>query len=232
MPAFMRRESDGSTSIGGNAAPVELPRQHELAFGDVAREIRNRMSDVVVRHGQYWDLSHRSRTILQYAGALEQRGKVTVHVTGESSAAGDLLPCRRDLAERLAVVGNIRHDHEYMHPGLEGQELGLGQSNPGSLETLDRRISGLVQVQDASLHRPAPLDTVDEGVGLARGDPDPDEQHGKRFPLRRPGSCDDLRRQFQGGETGSREDRQFLSPHQGIHPVDGRDPGFDEDGRR
>ena len=55
-PAQRRQDVDRRV----DATPLELPREHDLSLGDVAGQVRDRMRDVVVGHGENHQLGHRA----------------------------------------------------------------------------------------------------------------------------------------------------------------------------
>ncbi len=59
-------------------------------------------------------------------------------------------------------------------------------------------------------------------------DPDGGKYQGEFLPLADAGKTDDLTGQLVVRQPRSREDGELLPPHQGVHAVDGGDPGFDE----
>ena len=91
---------------------MQLAVDEDLALGDVAREIGDRVRDVVVGHGQDGDLRDRAIATLHAARALVDGGQVGVHVTGVASSAGHLFSRGGDFAEGVAVGGQVGQDDE------------------------------------------------------------------------------------------------------------------------
>ena len=159
---------------------MQLPAQHDLPLGDVARQVRDGVGDVVVGHRQHGKLRHRARLALEHTGALEDGGEVRVHVRGVPAPPGDLLACGRHLAQGLAVVGDVGHHDEHVHAVHEGQVLGAGEAGPRGEQALDGRVLRLVQEQNRALERRAGGETVEEGPGLALGDSRPPRTRRRR----------------------------------------------------
>ncbi len=76
---------------------VQLTVNVDLALGDVAGQIGDGVSDVVVRHGEDGDLGDGPVPALDAAGALVHGGQIGVHVTGETAATGHFLASSGDL---------------------------------------------------------------------------------------------------------------------------------------
>jgi hypothetical protein len=85
MPAFMSRDSDGSTSLAA---------QHDLTFGDVSGEVGDRMGHVAVGKRNHRQLGDRPGAVLQDPRPLEQRSQVRVHVAGITAPPWDLFARR------------------------------------------------------------------------------------------------------------------------------------------
>ena len=65
-----------------------------------------------------------------------------VHVARIAAAPGDLLACRRELTQRLAVARDVGEDDEHVESALEREVLGDGQRGPRRQQPLDRGIVG------------------------------------------------------------------------------------------
>ena len=208
--------------------PVEFPAQHDLAFGDVAGEVGNRVGDVVVGHREDRQLRHRPVAPADHAGPLEDRGEVGVHVAGIAPPSGNLLPGGAQLAQRLAVVGDVGQHDEHVHAALERQVLRLRQREPGRQQALDGRVAGAVEVEHAAREGVARLEAPEEVLRLPLGEAERDEDHRERLGARRARVGHHPRRELEAREAGAREDRQLLAAHEGVHPVDGGNAGLDE----
>ena len=172
-----------------------------------------------------------SEPLPQRAGALEEGGEVGVHVAGIAASAGRLLAGRRDLSQRVAVVGDVAQHDQHVHAAFEGQVLTGGERHTGSQEAFDGRIAGPVDVEDAALHSLAGCQLIGEQPRLAVGDADGREDHGEGHIALDPRPLHDPRCQIEAGQTRAGEHRQLLATHQRVHPVDGGEAGLDEVGQ-
>jgi hypothetical protein len=236
MPSFMSR---------GIGAPLEeLPVEDDLALGDVAGQVRDGVGDIVVGHREEGYLRYRALRALDPARALVERGQVGIEVARVALARGNLAARRGDLAERLAIVGHVREDDQYVHPQVVGEVFRGGEGAARRHEALDRGAVGEGEEHDHAREDARALEGVDEearhvvldahareddregvasadmagaaGVDRARaGGEDPRLPH-------------DLGREPVVGQAVAREDRQLLSSDEGVHPVDGRYPGLEE----
>merc|ERR1740129_2370388 len=66
---------------------VQRPVHEHLTLCDVAGEIRNRVCDVIVGHGQNRELRDGTIATLNAAGPLVDRGQISVHVPWVSAPA-------------------------------------------------------------------------------------------------------------------------------------------------
>ena len=81
-----REDADGRV----DRLPVQAPVEYDLAFGDVSGEVRDRMRDIIIRHGQYRKLCHGAVCSLYDAGTLVYGGQLAVQVSGISFTGRDL----------------------------------------------------------------------------------------------------------------------------------------------
>ncbi len=212
---------------------MQLTRQHDLALGDIAGQVGNGMGHVVVGHGHDHQLSHRSRPTMNTAGPFVDRRQVGVHVSGVAASTRHLLAGRRHLAQGLAVVRHVGEDHEHVEVPLEGEVLGDGQRHPRREQSLDRRIVGQIEEQDGPVELSRLLQVRTKEGSLAMRDAHCGEDDHEVLMLgatdRR--SCRDIGGELIGRQSEPREDRQLLTAHQRVEPVDRRDAGLDELGR-
>ena len=76
IPLSLRRDRDGSTSMGGvTFLRVQLTAQDNLSSGDVACKVRNRMGLIILRHGK--DRNHGDGAVLALltSGSLIQEAR-------------------------------------------------------------------------------------------------------------------------------------------------------------
>src|SRR6266850_4524253 len=196
-----------------DAAPVEVPADVDLALGDVAREVGDGVGLVVRWHREYRYLGDGALPALYLAGPLVQGGEVGVGVPGEAPPTGDLVPCRGDLSQRLAVVGHVGEDDEDVGLPLVCEELRGGEREPGREDPLHRGVGGEVEEEDGPLEGASFLELADEVVGLLAGYSHRGEDHGEALRgaehlcLPR-----DLRGEGVVREPAPGEDGEFLPP--------------------
>lgn len=79
---------EGRQHIDGriNLPVVQLPVNVHLPLRNVASEIRNRVSDVIVRHGEDGQLSDGALAALDSPSTLIDGGQIGVHVTWTTAA--------------------------------------------------------------------------------------------------------------------------------------------------
>ena len=231
-----QRGQDGDGGIG--PALEELAVEDDLPLGDVAREVGDRVRDVVVGHGQDGDLRDGARGALDPSRPLVERGQIGVEIARVALARGDLAPRGRDLAQGLAVVGHVRKDDEDVHAHLVGQVLGGREGASRRDEPLDGGAVGEGEEHHDAGQDARALEGVDEEARDVVLDAHPDEDDGERLGVARAGGRrgrgeylrlpDDLGREPVMRQAVARENRQLLPADQGVHPVDGRDARLDE----
>mmetsp|Transcript_7601 Transcript_7601/g.14104 ORF Transcript_7601/g.14104 Transcript_7601/m.14104 type:complete len:249 (+) Transcript_7601:35-781(+) len=74
-----------------NLPIVQLPVNVDLSLSNVTREIRNWVSDIIVRHGEDWELSNGAFPSFNSSRPLVDRRKICVHITRVTSPSGHLL---------------------------------------------------------------------------------------------------------------------------------------------
>ena len=104
-----------------NAACVKITIQHDLTLCDIARQIGDRVGDIVVRHGEDRNLRDRAALSLDNARALIERRKVRIQIAGETLSAGNLTFGGAKFTQRLSVGGHIREDDKDVHAEIKGQ---------------------------------------------------------------------------------------------------------------
>jgi len=82
---------------------VQLTINKDLALGNITRQVRNRVSNIVVGHGQDGDLSNGSVTTVHSSCTLVDGRQVSVHVTGITTSAGHFFSSSGDLTESVTV---------------------------------------------------------------------------------------------------------------------------------
>ena len=150
---------------------MQLPVDEDLPFGNVARQVRDRMGDVVVRHGENGDLGDGAVAAFDAASSLVDGGQVRVHVTRVTAATGHFFASGGNLAQGVAVRGEVGEDDEDVLLELVGVVFGGREGKTRSDDTFDpanfvgrsplrlegsckyvRGIVGQVQEQSDALH--------------------------------------------------------------------------------
>lgn len=94
----------------------------------------------IVGHGQNGHLCDGTVTALNTTSTLVHGGKISVHVTGVTTATGDLLAGSGDLTKGITVGRQVGENDENVLLQLVGVVLGGGQGETGSNDTLDAEI--------------------------------------------------------------------------------------------
>src|SRR6266545_2993843 len=208
---------------------VQLPVHGDLSLRDVAGQVGDRMGPVVVGDRHDGNLRDGTRPALDAARAFVDRCEVRVRVPGIAAAPGHLLPRRPDLTQRLRVVRHVGQDGQDVHADLVREEFRRREGHARRDEPLDGRVVREVQEQDRAFERPRPFEIVHEHPGLLVRDAHRREDDAERLlapeDLRLPG---DLERDVVVRQPRTREQRELLTPHERVQPVDRRDAGLDE----
>ena len=131
---------------------VHLTVDVDLPLGDVAGQVRDGVSDVVVWHRQDGDLSDRPVAALHTACSLVDGGQVSVHVAGETTSAGHLLSGSGDLTQGLGIRGHVSQDDQHVLLALVSEKLGGREGQPGRDDSLDGWVVGQVQEEADVFH--------------------------------------------------------------------------------
>ena len=123
-------------------AVVKVTRQDNLTFGDVACQIRNGVSDVILRHGENRNLRHRAFLPHQAPRPFIKGGKIGIEIARITSTSRHFSTSCGYFAQGLAVVGHICHDDENMHVFFISQIFSSSQGNPRCRNPLNSRIIG------------------------------------------------------------------------------------------
>ena len=192
------------------------------------------MADIVARQRQHRQLRQRAGMAMQAARALEQAGKIGVHVTRETLATGDLAVTRRYLAQRFAVIGHVGHDDQHVPALHEGQVLGSRERKARCQQALCAGFVGEIQKHDGVPERAAGLHRGTERLSGVVRHADADEHDRERLArfAAKAGTLSDCGGQPVVWQPSCREQRQLLAPHQAVHQVDRGDPRFDEVARQ
>ena len=180
--------------------------QHDLALGDVARQVGDGVGDVVVGHGEDGHLGHGPGQPLDHARPLVEGGQIGVQVGGEALPGGDLPLGGGELPHGLAVGGHVGHDDQHVVPVGEGQVLRGGEGAAGGEDPLDDGVGGQVEEHDHPLEGPGLLKVPPEELGGVVLDAHGGEHDGE-LPVvpGHPGLAHHLGRQLIVGHAGAGE---------------------------
>ena len=208
---------------------VERTVKHDLSLRDISGQVRDRVSDIVVRHGKDRKLCHGAFHALHDAGALIDRRQLAVQIAREAFTAGDLSFGGGDLTHCLGERSHIRQDDKDMHVLLKGQIFGHCKRHLRGDQTLHDRIVRKVQEHCDMVRNAAFLKGVPEEIRnvvlYAHGGEHDGELLIGTFAQRR--LLYDLCRELIMGKPVSGEDRKLLPADQCGQSIDRRDAGMD-----
>src|SRR5699024_1106040 len=157
-----QRREDVDRRIDGLS--VERTVKHDLSLRDISSQVRDRVSDIVVRHGKDRKLCHGAFHALHDAGALIDRRQLAVQIAREAFTAGDLSFGGGDLTHCLGERSHIRQDDKDMHVLLKGQIFGHCKRHLRGDQTLHDRIVRKVQEHCDMVRNAAFLKGVPEEI--------------------------------------------------------------------
>ncbi len=206
---------------------VHIPIEHNLSFGDISGQVRDRMGDIVVWHGQDRRLGDAARLALQHSGPLIEGSQIGIEVGGIPLSAGDFIFGGGKFPQSLAIGGHIRHNDQNVHSIGKGQIFRRRQGAAGRQNPLDDGVAGLVDEHHHPLKGAGILKILLKKVGGVLFQPHAGEHDAELFILpAHLGLADDLGGQLVVAHACAGENRQLLAPNQGGHAVDGRDAGI------
>ena len=184
---------------------------------------------VILRHGQDRNQCNASLLAILSSGSFIQGCKVGVHISGISTTSRYFLTCSGHFTECICVVGNVRHDYQYVHIFFECQILGCRQCHTRCGNTLDGRVICQVDEQYRSVDGSCLFKGFYEKVGLFECNTHSGKYYGE-FLIASAYLCllCDLRCQVGMWKSGCREDWKLLSTYQCVQSIDGRHTGLDE----
>lgn len=203
----------------------------DLALGDISGQIRNRVRDIIVGHGQNGELGDGTVAAHDATGALVNGRQVGVHVTGVTAATGHFLTGGRDFTQGIGVGRHIGQNDEHVHVALVGEVLGGGQRETRRDDALNRGVVGQVQEEARALHRTVALKIFREEAGGFDVDTHGGKDDGKGLVgfvddrgagLDETGLTANLSSDIVVRETGSREEGNLLSTRNREVDVDRR----------
>ena len=223
------REARRDVHGGIDALVVQLAREHDLALGDVAGKVRDRVCDVVRGHGDHGHHGDGAMAVVDAPAALVDLGQIRIEIAGVAFARRDVAFGGGDLAQGLGIVGHVGQDHQDVPIQIVGQILGRGQGGAGQGEALHRRVIGEVDEHHHVAQHAGAGELVAEELRIRIGHAHRREDDREaRLLINQLGLASDLGGEPIVRQTRAREDRQLLAAHQAVQPVDGGDAGLDE----
>lgn len=131
------RERRKNVDRGVDVAVVETTVDEDLTLSDVACQIRNGVSDIIVGHGENRDLGDGSVTALDTTSTFVDGRQIRVHVTGVTTTTGHLFTGSGDLTEGIAVSRKIGKNDQDVLLELVGVVLGGRKGETRGNDTLD-----------------------------------------------------------------------------------------------
>ena len=122
-------------------------------------------SNTVVGHGENGNLGDGAVATLDTSGTLVDGGQVSVHVSGVTTTTWDLLTGGGDLTKGISVGGHVGENNQHVLLQLVRVELGGGEGETGSDDTLDGGVVGEVQEERDTLHGSVLLEILLEKAG-------------------------------------------------------------------
>lgn len=207
----------------------------DLTLGNVASEIGDGMSDIIVGHGEDRNLSDGTTSAIDSTGSLIDSRKISVHVTGITSSTGHLLSGRRDLSEGVSIRRHIGKNGENVHVFLVGKMLSGREGKSRSNNTLNGGIVGVVHEEAHTVHGAVDLEVLLEETGSFEVDTHSGEDNSEVLlvvivdvlMLNEGSLTTDLSTNLGVRKTGGREERNLLTSGNGSHRIDGRDTSLD-----
>ena len=186
-PCRISRESERQRGppAGRRRAACSVLGQHDLALGDVAGQVGDRVGDVARGHGQHRDDGDRPGRTADPAAPFVERGEVAVEVARVRPPARDLAPGRRDLPQRLGVAGHVGQHHQDVPAGPKARCSATVRAMPRGQHPLHDRVVGGVQQQHQLAGRGALLEGVADRRGVGVGQAHPGEDHRRTARRRR-----------------------------------------------
>ena len=138
-----KRRQHGDRRV--HALVGQFAAEHDLAFGDVAGEVGNRVGDVVRRHRQHRDHGDGAAPVLDAPCPLVKLGEVGIQIAGIALARRHVAAQHRHFAQRLGVGGHVGHHHQHVVVEVEGQVFGRGEGGARGQQAFDHRLVGEVE---------------------------------------------------------------------------------------
>ena len=213
-----------------NCLAVKLTVQNDLTLGDVSGQVRDRVGDIVVGHGQNRDLGYRTVHTLHDTGALIKSSQFTVQITRITFSGRNLSFGGGNLTHGLGERSHIGKNYQDMHAFLKSKVLSGSQRYLRSDQSLNYRIVCQVQIHDNVVGNAALLEGLAEEVCHIVFNAHSRENNSEFLIGSRVSQGSlfyDLSCQTVMGKSVSGEDRQLLTSDQSSQSVDGGNTGTD-----
>mmetsp|Transcript_2828 Transcript_2828/g.6092 ORF Transcript_2828/g.6092 Transcript_2828/m.6092 type:complete len:274 (+) Transcript_2828:2106-2927(+) len=210
-----------------NSLGVQLTIQINLSFSNVSRKIRNRVSNIIVRHSKNRKLRNGTIASNNTSSTFVNGGQIGIHITRVTTASGNFFTSSRNLTKGISVRRHIGKDSEDVQVTFVGKVLRCGESQTRGNNTFNGRIVGQVQEQRSTLHSTTFFEIgTEETSGFhihTHGTKDNTEIlfvciHGILLFDER-SLARNLCGNFVVRKTGSRENRNLLSTSNGVHDI-------------
>ena len=214
---------------GVDASLVHVSIDVYLTLGDIAGEIWDWMSDIVVGHCKNRNLGDGTNLVGDSTSSLVDGGKIGIHVTWISSSSWYFFSGGRNLSQSVGVGGHIGQNGKHMHFLLVGKMLGGGQGKSWGDDTLDGGVVGVVHEKNNSIHGSINLEISLEESSSLKIDTHSSKNNTEVlirvikdiFALNKRSLPTDLRTNLIMRKTSGREERNLLTSGDTSHGING-----------
>ena len=191
----------------------------DLAFGDVSSKIWNWVGDVIVWHGQNWNLGDGTKFSLHSSGSLIDGRQISVHVTWVSSSTWHFFSGGRDFSQGVGVRSHVGQNGEHVHFFFVSQMLSGSEGKSGGDDSLNCGVVCVVHEEHSSVHGSVHLEVSLEETSCLHVDSHCREDNSEVFfgvikhilMLDQSGLSTNLGSNIIMGETSCRKERNLLS---------------------
>ena len=208
---------------------MKLSVQNDLTFGDITGKVRDRVSDIIVWHGQDRDLGYGTRFAFYDTRTFVQGCKLTVQITRITFTGRNLTFGGGNLSHGLAEGCDVCQDDQDVHSFFKSKILCGSEGNLRCKKTFNNRIICKIQEHNYMVCSTAFLEGTAEKFRYVIFDTHCRENNGKIFirVLSQRSLLYDLCSQLVVWKTISGKDRKLLSSDQGGQSVDCGNTGVD-----
>mmetsp|Transcript_21533 Transcript_21533/g.37858 ORF Transcript_21533/g.37858 Transcript_21533/m.37858 type:complete len:281 (-) Transcript_21533:311-1153(-) len=213
---------------------MQLTIKINLSFRNVSSKIRNRVSNIIVRHRKDRKLGDGTVTSDHTSGTFINGGKIGVHVTWVTTTSRNFLTGSRNLTKGIGVRRHVSKNDKHVQITFVRKELGSSESQTGSNDTFNGRIVGQVKEQSCTLHSTTFFEIGAKETGGFHVHTHSTEDNGKVLfvsvhgvlLLDERGLTGNLGSDFVVRKTSSRENRDLLTTSNGVHDINSRNTGL------